>query len=81
MKIDIGSDLEQFVSEAVKAGRYPSAEAMVVTALELLASHESTLQELRTLLQDAIDEGGENSDEDVAAAIEETSRRLAQEAG
>ena len=81
MKIDIGSDLEQFVSEAVNSGRYPSADAMVATALELLASQESTLQELRILLQDAIEEGGENSDEDIGAAIEETVRRLSQEAG
>lgn len=81
MKIDIGSNLEAFVSEAVKAGRYPSADAMVVTALELLASQESTLLELRTLLSDAIAEGGELTDDDVRAELVKTTRHLAQGAG
>lgn len=76
MKIDLDQSMQRFVKEAVAAGRYPSADAMVATALELLASSERKLADLRNLIADAEAEGGEIPDEDLTAALDEAAEAL-----
>jgi antitoxin ParD1/3/4 len=76
MKIDLDQSMQRFVKEAVAAGRYPSADAMVATALELLASNEQKLADLRILIADAEVEGGEIPDEDLTAVLDEAAEAL-----
>lgn len=81
MKIELEPNLESFVTQAVKSGRYPSADAMVAAALDLLATHEAKLHDLRSVLDDALAEGGEHDDADVGAALDDAVRHAAARAG
>jgi antitoxin ParD1/3/4 len=79
MDVAIGDRWVPLMNNLVEQGRYASASDVVTEALALLAQREADFQALRQSLQDAIDEGGEVSDEEIDAeldAVEEKMRRL-----
>ncbi len=57
MNISLAPDLERFLNEQVRSGRYPSAEEAVSKAVELLKETEEVESRLETLLQEAEDSG------------------------
>ena len=75
MQVSLGR-WEGFVDEAVSAGRYPSADAVIEAGLALLERQEAMHRELRAHIQAAIDEGGEVSDEELDRAIDERIEEL-----
>jgi putative addiction module CopG family antidote len=81
MKIELKPNLEHFDTQAVKSGRYQSPDAIVAAALDLLATHEAKLHDLRTLLDEALAEGGEHDDADIGAALDDAVRHLTARAG
>jgi antitoxin ParD1/3/4 len=76
MNVSIGERWLGFVDEIVKSGRYGSASEVVREGLRLVEEREVKLRALRDSLNAAIAEGGEVSDEDVAAALEERAAAL-----
>jgi antitoxin ParD1/3/4 len=70
MNVSIGQRWEAFVAEAVGTGRYGSASEVVREGLRLVEERETRLQALRESLHAAIEEGGDHTSEDIAAAIE-----------
>ena len=67
--IDLGPMLEAFVSEAVRAGRYPSRQAVIREAVRLLRDHEAGFLEFEREILSRIDAA-------VPAGREEASDRL-----
>ena len=57
MNISLASDLERFLDEQVRSGRYSSAEEAVSRAVELLKETEEAESRLETLLEEAEDSG------------------------
>lgn len=69
MNVSIGERWEGFVERIVKAGRYGSASEVVREGLRLVEEREQKLLALRATIQSAIAEGGELTDEEVAASV------------
>jgi len=69
MDVTIGDQLEGFVEQIIKTGRYGSASEVVREGLRLIEAREAKLQALRTTLEAAIALGGEISDEALDAAL------------
>jgi len=57
MNVSLAPDLERFLNEQVRSGRYPSTEEAVRKAVELLKEMEEAESRLETLLQEAEDSG------------------------
>jgi antitoxin ParD1/3/4 len=57
MNVSLAPELERFLNEQVKSGRYPSTEDAVSKAVELLKEMEEAEGRLETLLQEAEDSG------------------------
>lgn len=57
MNVSLAPELEQFLNEQVRSGRYPSTEAAVSKAVELLKEMDEAESRLETLLQEAEDSG------------------------
>jgi len=57
MNIALAPDLERFLNEQVRSGRYSSAEEAVSHAVALLKEMEEAETRLETLLQEAEDSG------------------------
>ncbi len=57
MNVSLPQELEQFLNEQVRTGRYPSTEEAVRRAVELLKDIEEAENRLETLLQEAEDSG------------------------
>jgi antitoxin ParD1/3/4 len=57
MNISLTPELEQFLHNQVRSGRYSSAEEAVNKAVELLKETEEAESRLETLLQEAEDSG------------------------
>lgn len=59
------------VDGLVRDGRYASAEDVVREGVKLVEAREAKLAALRETIDQAIAEGGEHTDEEVGAAIEQ----------
>jgi antitoxin ParD1/3/4 len=79
MNVSIGDRWESFVEQAVKAGRYGSASEVVREGLRLVEEREAKLAALRTTVEASIAAGGEVSNDELDAALDETCARLARE--
>ena len=62
---------QDVVDGLVRDGRYASAEEVVREGLRLVEANEAKLAALREHIQRSIAEGGEYTDEEAAAAIED----------
>jgi antitoxin ParD1/3/4 len=81
MNVSVGERWQRFVEQAVSSGRYGSASEVVREGLRLVEEREARLAALRETIDRAIAEGGEHSDDDVAAALDAEAETLAREAG
>lgn len=71
MKVSIDQKWETFVDEVVSDGRYASADVVLNEALRLFEERERKLADLRATIEASLARGGENSDDEVAAAVED----------
>jgi len=78
MDVSIDESQAGFVESVVKSGRYGSASEVVSLGLRLVEAQEAKLQALRKMVDDAIEEGGEYTDEDVDAALDAVTEELKQ---
>jgi antitoxin ParD1/3/4 len=69
MNVSIGERWENFVEEAVKAGRYGSASEVVREGLRLVEEREAKLKSLRATLDASIAAGEHVSDDQLDAAL------------
>jgi antitoxin ParD1/3/4 len=69
MNVSIGERWENFVEEAVKAGRYGSASEVVREGLRLVEEREAKLKALRATLDASIAAGGRVSDDQLDGAL------------
>ncbi len=69
MNVSLGKRWEQFISDAVKSGRYNSQSEIVREGLRLVEERERKLDALRLEINDAIERGGKNSTEDILSAV------------
>lgn len=76
MNVSVGERWETFVANLVDEGRYGSASEVVRAGLRLIEEREAKLAALRAHIAAAIAEGGDVSDEEVEAALDEEGRRL-----
>lgn len=79
MNVSVGERWQRFVEEAVRSGRYGSASEVVREGLRLVEEREARLAALRETLDRAVAEGGEHSDEEVAASLEAEAETLVRE--
>ncbi len=70
MNVSIGKRWEEFVEKVVEDGRYGSASEVVREGLRLVEEREAKLADLRRTIERSIAEGGDVSDDELAAAIE-----------
>ncbi|MDI6025713.1 type II toxin-antitoxin system ParD family antitoxin [Corticibacterium sp. UT-5YL-CI-8] len=70
MNVSIGKRWEDFVGEIVRDGRYGSASEVVREGLRLVEEREAKLKALRETLETSIARGGDNSKDDVKAAVQ-----------
>jgi antitoxin ParD1/3/4 len=77
MNVSIGERWEGFVETAVKSGRYGSASEVVREGLRLVEEREAKLQALREMLNASIGRGGQNTDDDLAHALDAREAELA----
>jgi antitoxin ParD1/3/4 len=63
MNVSIGERWEDFVTSAVKTGRYNSASEVVREGLRLVEEREAKLFNLRETLNASITEGGHGTDQ------------------
>ncbi len=57
MNVSLTPELEHFARSLVKSGRYNSASEVVRTSLRLLEEREAKTEQLRSLIQEALDSG------------------------
>lgn len=78
MNVSLAPELERFLTEQVRAGRYSSAEQAVGKAVQLLKETEEAESRLERLLQEAEDSGPatEMTDQDWADVANEGLKRL-----
>lgn len=79
MNVSIGSRWVSFVEEAVKNGRYGSANEVVREGLRLVEEREAKLRALRATLEASIAAGGDVSDAELDEALEECAAALARD--
>jgi antitoxin ParD1/3/4 len=69
VNVSIGERWEQFVDQAVKAGRYSSASEVVREGLRLVEEREATLTALRALIDASLAAGGQVTDAQLEDAL------------
>lgn len=79
MNVSLGERWEQFVDQAVKAGRYGSASEVVREGLRLVEEREATLAALRATIEASIAAGGNVSDAELDEALARRSAELVRE--
>ncbi len=79
MDVSIGERWEGFVEGAVKSGRYGSASEVVREGLRLVEEREQKLMALREKVNASIERGGQNTDDDIDRALDETEEELVKE--
>lgn len=65
MSYSVGPHFEAFIRKQVESGRYNNASEVVRAGLRIMEEHEAKLSALREHIQQAIDEGGSNTAEEV----------------
>jgi antitoxin ParD1/3/4 len=70
MNVSVGERWEAFVEKVVKDGRYGSASEVVREGLRLVEEREAKLKALRDEINAAIEEGGDNSAEDIERMLD-----------
>lgn len=70
MNVSVGERWETFVERIVKEGRYGSASEVVREGLRLVEEREAKLKALREEINAAIEEGGDNSAEDIERMLD-----------
>ncbi len=70
MNVSIGNRWEEFVEQAVKAGRYGTASEVVREGLRLVEEREAKLESLRATLEASIARGGAHSDDEIGAYLD-----------
>jgi len=70
MNVSVGERWEAFVEKVVKDGRYGSASEVVREGLRLVEERETKLRALRGEINAAIEEGGDNSAEDIERMLD-----------
>ena len=70
MNVSIGERWKAFVEKAVAEGRYGSSSEVVREGLRLVEEREAKLTALRQQIEASIAAGGDNSDADVASAVD-----------
>ena len=65
MSYSVGPHFEAFTRKQVESGRYNNASEVVRAGLRIMEEHEAKLSALREHIQQAIDEGGSNTAEEV----------------
>jgi len=70
MNVSVGERWELFVEKIIKEGRYGSASEVVREGLRLVEEREARLKALRDEISAAIEEGGDNSAEDIERMID-----------
>src|SRR4029453_17185990 len=76
MNVSIGERWEQFVDQAVKAGRYGSASEVVREGLRLVEEREAKLTALKAIIDASIAAGGEVTDAQLDDALARQSQEL-----
>jgi antitoxin ParD1/3/4 len=76
MNVSVGKHWEEFIDSLVKQGRYASATEVMREGLRLVEEREAKLKALRETIEAAIAEGGEHSDEEVAAYLDQRAAEL-----
>ena len=71
MNVSLGERWEVFVENILKQGRYGSASEVVREGLRLVEEREAKLQALRDTLSASIARGGELTDAEIGAHIEQ----------
>lgn len=79
MHISLGERWEKFVEKSVEDGQYGSASEVVQEGLRLVEQRAAKLAILRREIEEAIAEGGDVSDEELEAALEEKAADLAKQ--
>lgn len=69
MNVSLGERWENFVQTLLSDGRYNSQSEVIREGLRLVEEREAKLADLRRTLSTSIENGGDNSDDDVALAI------------
>lgn len=77
MNISVGKRWEEFIDALVAQGRYPSAAEVLREGLRLVEQREAKRKALRETIEASIAEGGEYTDEEVEAFLDEKSAELA----
>ncbi len=76
MNVSIGPRWEKFIEEAVGDGRYGSASEVVREGLRLVEERETKLAALRETIQRSIEAGGDVSEEELDAFLEDEFKNL-----
>ncbi|MBD8903424.1 CopG family transcriptional regulator, partial [Methylobacterium bullatum] len=69
MNVSVGDRWEGFISRIVQDGRYGSASEVVREGLRLVEEREAKLQALRRTLSEAVEAGGDASEDEIDAAL------------
>ena len=76
MNVSVGKHWEEFIDSLVKQGRYASATEVMREGLRLVEEREAKLKALRETIEASLAEGGEHSDEEVAAYLDKRAAEL-----
>lgn len=70
MNVSVGERWEEFVSEAVRDGRYGSASEVVREGLRLVEEREAKLKDLKATIEASIARGGSHTSDEVMAHVQ-----------
>ncbi len=76
MNVSLVDRWERFVENTVRSGRYGSASEVVREGLRLVEEREARLSALRDMLERSIAGGGDITDDQLDAAIEQAAVKL-----
>ncbi len=76
MDVTLDDPWAGFVRDAVGSGRYPSPDALVQEGLRLVRARDEKLRWLREKVAASIAEGGEYTDEEIGAYLDEVEAEL-----
>lgn len=76
MNVSLGDRWERFVENTVRSGRYGSASEVVREGLRLVEEREARLSAMRDMLERSIAGGGDITDDQLDAAIEQAALKL-----
>ncbi len=79
MNVSIGDRWENFVTQAVKSGRYNSASEVIREGLRLVEEREAKLTALRETILAAMEEGEPISEAELDASLDATCQSLERE--